>query len=311
MGKQKDNLEKQFEKAGLACKVLKDPIRAINAEIFQADIQRGFAGNKRKEYFRIYKGHEDNLVTVANVDKEINQLVLVVKETERNFEQKNLLDRAHCKEALLVPKEDRLAWANRIHQGSGRRGKVTKVSVTPKSGSYWFEQKTPGSVRHYLLGVDERQLFIAELPKAVTSVAEAHRSLKSNTVTFAEGRAGGKTLRQGEWFFVEATEEEKESISRAIKNNKLSVVSKGNIGRLTGARPGGKAHIAQEAVVVGGGPRLAHDFSVRERPEVFVRGNISHPDHATVHLHQWRRVLKNAEKENDSNRSASGVYWID
>lgn len=307
-----DNLEKQFEKAGLACKVLKDPIRAINVAIFQADIQRGFAGNKRKEYFRIYKGHEDNLVTVANVDKEINQLVLVVKEPERTFERRVPLSREEQRAFLDHPKNEWLVLANNAHRGRGLRGRVLSVEeYKHKPVAYHHEQKTRGSVRHYLLGVDERQLFIAELPKAVTSVAEAHRSLKSNTVTFAEGRAGGKTLRQGEWFFVEATEEEKESISRAIKNNKLSVVSKGNIGRLTGARPGGKAHIAQEAVVVGGGPRLAHDFSVRARPEVFVRGNISHPDHATVHLHQWRRVLKNAEKENDSNRSASGVYWID
>jgi len=310
MKHQKDNLEKQFEKAGLACNVLKDPIRAINVDIFQADIQRGFRGNKRKEYFRIYKGHKDNLVTVANVDKEINQLVLVVKEPERTFEQRVPLSREQQRAFLDHSKNEWLKLADNAHRGQGLRGRVLSVEeYKHKPAAYKYEQKTRRSVRYYLLGVDERQLFIAELPKTATTVAEAHRSLKSNAVTFAEGRAGGKTLRQGEWFFVEATEEEKAMIEAAIKRNKL--LKKGNIGRLTGARQGGKAHIAAEAIVTGPGTALSHGFSVRVRSEVFVRGAVSHPDHATVQLKQWRKVIKNAERENDSNQSANGVYWID
>lgn len=307
-----DNLEKQFEKAGLACKVLTEPIRAINADIFQADIQRGFRGNKRQEYFRIYKGHETNLVYVAGVDKRIKQLVLVVKEPEREFEQRMVLSQLETQSLLDRPRAEWKRLVENMHRGRGLKGRVVSIEeYKHKPVAYQHEQKTSSSVRHYLMGLDERQLFIAELPRAATSVAEAHRSLKGTAVTFAEGRAGGKTIRQGEWFFVEATEEEKETIQRAIKLNRISIFHDRSIGQLTGARRGGKAHIAEEAILLGAGPVLQHGFPVREREEVFVRGHISHPDHATVKLHQWRKVLKNAERGNDSNRSSSGVYWID
>jgi hypothetical protein len=40
---------------------------------------------------------------------------------------------------------------------------------------------------------------------------------------------------------------------------------------------------------------------------VFVRGHVQHPDHATLHLRVWHRVLQNREV---SNRRR-GVLWVD
>lgn len=309
MKRQKDNLEKQFEKAGLACKVLKEPIRAINVDIFQADIQRGFRGNKRMEYFRIYKGHETNIVAVANCDKEIKQLVLIVKEPKRTWTETEDLSPMEQRSLREIDRED---WVNTLqtHIKVSRRKVISVHGNQGKPVSFTYEQSTLGNVRHYLLGVDERQLFIAELPKAATTIAQAHQMLKSDDVTFAEGKAKGKTVRQGEWFFVNATEQELQDIELALKTKKLHIIQDGNIGNLTGARRGGKAHVAREAVRFFG-ERLGHGFSVRRRGEVFVRGAVSHPDHATVRFHHWRKVIKNAEKEDDSNRGANGVYWID
>lgn len=36
---------------------------------------------------------------------------------------------------------------------------------------------------------------------------------------------------------------------------------------------------------------------MRRNAAVYVRGHISHPDHKTIRLDEWRRVLMNTENE--------------
>jgi len=144
---------------------------------------------------------------------------------------------------------------------------------------------TPGNKRHLLCGFDERNLFIAQLPNSATTVQDAHASLKSESVADAEKKRSGRTVRQGEWFFVETTLEEREAIERDSKNN---IHKKVRIGA------GGKPHVADEMVRLFGGT-------------VYIRGKVRHPDHKTVHFSHWRRVIRNTELD----ARPAGVAWVD
>jgi hypothetical protein len=36
---------------------------------------------------------------------------------------------------------------------------------------------------------------------------------------------------------------------------------------------------------------------MRRNPEVFARGRVRHPDHKTIHLDDWHRVVMNTENQ--------------
>lgn len=302
------NLEQQFEHAGLVLKELTEPMSS-NPDTFGMDVQRKIRGNARSEYFRIYRGHKDNLVQVLNVDKKLKQLVLLVKEPPRTFVSKDRL--AHFQIKHL---EDRFkrqgsqgewkSWKDVFYYDMKRQ--KMQASNLKDDGTYDVAGKTPSSTRYYLCGVDERQLFIAQLPRHITTVAQAHQELKGGNVTTAEGKAGGRTLRQGEFFLLNLTNEEDNDLRLALKKKQLLIEKNVNIGTATGTRTGGKPHIAEEAV------KIPIRHAVNRVNNVYVRGRISHPDHKTIKLGAWRKVLKNNEAEMEgAQRGANGVYWID
>jgi hypothetical protein len=167
-----------------------------------------------------------------------------------------------------------------------------------------------------LMGLDERQLFIAELPRGVSTVMGAHRILKGGDVTLAEG-SGIKTVRQGEWFFLEASEEENRRIEEGLTKNWLILERDVPIGPFTDASNRGlggrrrvrqfrgNPHTADELVVIPGNV-LEHGWAVRGR-EVFIRGHVRHVDHATVTFPKWVKVLRNAE----ANVGQEFGGWVD
>ena len=48
--------------------------------------------------------------------------------------------------------------------------------------------------------------------------------------------------------------------------------------------------------------------TMRRDPEVYVKGRIRHPDHATIVLQDWHRVLMNTEHQSEAMRS---VVFLD
>lgn len=267
--KKAESLKKKFKEAELHLQIAsKAIIERTNADIVQIDIPRTIRGNSRKEWFRIWPGAEGNRIEVVNVDKRIKQLVLMVHEPRREF---------------FVEQRD---WRTR---------KTKKI-----------KQTTTDQKRHFLCGVDERQLFIADLPRGCTTVADAHSSLKTATVTFAEGKAPGKTVRQGEWFFVHPTKEEKEAITAVTTKKRSAIMRKTAIGR------GGNPHVAEELLRMPSddvGLKLRHGYPAQSRDAIYVRGGIRHVDHKTVKFKTWRRVIRNNEPSGGSGMS--GVNWID
>ena len=294
-------LKESFAKAGLTLEIAPKPIQGgeSNKDIFQLDIPRSTKGNRRTEWFRIYPGHDDNLIAVQGMDTELKQLVLTVREPEREF--------------TTTQKWGRRGELPKIGSsiGAGRpQPKVAAVSKT--SREITITGKTPKGVRHYLCGVDERQLFICQLPKACPTVAAAHLALKRPELIRHEGKSPGRTLRQGEWFLVNLTVEELDALKAGIKAKRLAILKDRPLGS------GGHPHVAEEMIQVTGSEsqlnsNTATGFPIRERA-TFVRGKISHQDHATVVTREWRRVIRNNELGGNAapgRPSANGVYWID
>jgi hypothetical protein len=176
----------------------------------------------------------------------------------------------------------------------------------------------------FLCGHDERHWFVAAIPEnePVSTVAAAKIALKPEEVRAREGllgisrsasfrRRNSAFIRQGEWFFVPTALQADPLL--VLKNEPLS---RGN---------GGKPHWAEECYRSGGdtvyvsakyptgltaeeykklpASERSTGFNIMKRDAaVYVRGKMSHPDHETVTLNGWHRVLMNTENRSSAMR---------
>jgi hypothetical protein len=175
-----------------------------------------------------------------------------------------------------------------------------------------------GEKSRFLCGFDERHWFVAAIPESargVASVEAAKDALQPAAVREAVARRRPKDrfrrrnaayVRQGEWFFLPAWGLEVEPWE-LLRNEPLT-------------RGFGKRHILEQAFRRGGetvyvndayptgltyGELIALPESERRRgfdemvrdPELYAKGAVRHPDHATIVLHGWHRVLMNTEQE--------------
>lgn len=264
----------RFAKADLPLALAGTPIasgRGSNAEIVQLDIER----RRRAERFRLWRGHADNRVEALGVDRSLRQLVLLVDEPRRRFE-------------LEISPWGRVDPSMRVVRKEGRRR--------------WIEQWTPARKRHFLCGMDEAHLFIAELPRGVSTVRDAHAALRNPALDALERRADGRTIRQGEWFFIPLSVNEEALIegaaSQRVVHRRAGIAQAARLRRL------GRPHVADEVFFV------REDDPRRDLPRgIFVRGAVRHPDHKTLVFRHWSRVLANTEAS--SGAPVEGVYWVD
>jgi len=203
-------------------------------------------------------------------------------------------------------------------------------------------KKTPGTHKHFdqkerfLCGHDERHWFCATIPTAVTTVASAKQALKPEEIVHLEERMGlrsknthkrhkklksGLTMhRQGEFFFVPEPGF-KPDIRMIIKNEPMS----GGGGHVHTAqflyRSGGETvwvshfgSIKQQILSVAEYNRLTAaqrtPFVQRKAgATVYVKGNVSHIEHATVRLGDvWHRVHVNTEHRSSSRRFGTSQF---
>jgi len=180
----------------------------------------------------------------------------------------------------------------------------------------------------FLCGHDERHWFVAAIPEEspVSTVEAAKTALKPEEVLRREGMANLPVSkrhtrhneafkRQGEWFFIPAWS----------LNPKRDMILKNepfNRGR-------GKFHYAQEAFRQGGTTVYVYrdkvltdvDYNkleeeekkkpwrkMMENADLYVRGKISHEDHATLVLEGWHKVLMNLESR---ARAMQSVRFLD
>lgn len=186
-----------------------------------------------------------------------------------------------------------------------------------------------------LCGHDERHFFSCGIPGGnVSTVEDAKKSLlpsefldvhkkkkKSNRDLLKRKNRTGR--RQGEWIFVK---EENFNLPNGAMILKNEPISRGQ---------GSKPHICEELYREGGETVYVHpkyapngmsegemnqfrqkmkkeklsrvNFDIRKRnAKVYVRGDIKHGDHKTVHLPCWHRVVMNTE--NQSKASQFSVF---
>jgi hypothetical protein len=187
------------------------------------------------------------------------------------------------------------------------------------------------SKQKFLCGHDERQWFVAAVPDAggVATVRTAMEALKPVDVRQAQTRQGVKTadrrrrkteayVRQGEWFFLPAPN---------LKVDERLVLRNEPLSRGQGSKPhilefsfrsGGEAVYVCREYPAGVGEaehsRLLRtnpasrgwNWQVRRRnPQLYVKGRVSHPDHKTIDLRDWHRVLMNTENQPAAMRNVA------
>lgn len=264
-----EHLIKQFELANLKLKPW-----GRNDDIFAMDL--------RDDTFFISEG--ESRVSVQCSDLKMGQLVLKVKEEERRFE-------------VWVRREDRMA-ADRVLEERGTQIRVSRL--------------TPGGSRSFLLGRDERgHPFVAQLNRSVSSVQQAHEALKPDELkgvqvkgkgkNYRRGRSDTQTYRQGEWMFVETSQEERDGLNEALIERKVPIGPfwSGETFRGRKVRQGrGNPHTADELLVV---------FASDRKRTLYVRGKVKHAEHATLEFNHWMRVLRNQE----ASARTAGMTWVD
>lgn len=196
-----------------------------------------------------------------------------------------------------------------------------------------FIRRNEGKAARFLCGHDEREWFVAAVPGGASSVLQAKEALKPRAIRLRQDelkvptrlrnrRKNPAFRRQGEWFFVPASSWARDPINEklVLRNEPLR-------------RGAGKAHIVEQLFRVAGElvyvcsrhPNgvgeayyrhvLQHNPSAaqwgwqaqRRNPRVYARGRIRHPDHATITLPDWHRVVLNAETETETMRNVAFI----
>jgi len=193
------------------------------------------------EHFMVDVGDEKNRVEVLNTDKDFKQLILLVKEPKREY---------------TVPRAD-------------RDGNIKQI-----------KEYTDPTERRYLMGLDEKHLFISGLPKEdINTVAEAHQALKHTAVVEAE-EEGKEVKRQGEYFFIPLSEKEEEEFLAKVDRDKKIKCKKDRLSR-RGQRP----HFVKRLI------------RMRRGRKVYAQGIVSHEQHNPLILSNWHMVYRNRETE--------------
>jgi hypothetical protein len=262
---------RQFNEVGLKLEEARAPFgRASNAHIFGLDIQ----GDR----FRMWK--PDHVITQVQArDSKMRQVVLTVKEPEAKFT-------VEVNKISVLP-----------------RDKVLRTFKSGRSVMAEVERKTSPETRYFLCGVDERNHpFIAQLPRAATSIQAAHELLKPTEVRGLKVKGHGKNSkvrgkkktvhRQGEWFMLTLSVSELAAVEAYIQKHGTEK------SRPLGGR--GKPHTADELIMLPGSMWNGID-------RLYMRGKLKHVEHDTLDFPSWVRVVRNAEV----GGATQGASWVD
>jgi hypothetical protein len=260
-------LEKNFEKIGAEVKIVSAGTRGSRRSALVTPVSLDVITEKGKEVFEISLRRDERGVidlSVLEVRRQDRHLVLLARQLDRN-------------------------------------GRVINKD-------------------HFLCGHDERHLFVAQIA-AVSSVAAAKDSLKPQELREKESgldarkRNRRKTTafkRQGEWFFVPAVitvdwklVRKNEPLSRGGGSKphmaQFAFRTGGEMVKVCSQRPDGLTQ-AEYKELIETNPDARH-WSWRDmqrNAQVYVRGKVSHPDHAALVLNGWYRVLMNSERRTEA-----------
>jgi hypothetical protein len=185
----------------------------------------------------------------------------------------------------------------------------------------------------FLLGHDERQLFVAAVPKASKSVTEAKQGLKPPLIVQAEQQAGVKKsklhkhknqarIRQGDFFFL--PQPNMQVPDHLVRKNEPISRGRGRTHNLEFCyREGGQlVWVSHTLVHPARLTESEHRQLLKDNPEakdwhwvtrtrgaqVWAKGKVTHKEHATIVLNCWHLVLINTESQHAGFR---GMAFLD
>jgi hypothetical protein len=188
----------------------------------------------------------------------------------------------------------------------------------------------------FLCGHDERHWFVAGIPESapVGTVVTAKEALKPQSVRDAESGQRGKRakrlrrktdafVRQGEWFFLPAPQlrQLRFDDKRVLRNEPIRrgrskphrceflYREGGETVHFCARYPNGLSTEGYRALLRRDPNAAKEPWRVMQRnARVYVRGRVSHPDHATIRLDGWHRVEMNTETQ---SRAMAQVAFLD
>jgi hypothetical protein len=226
----------------------------------------------------------------------------------------------------LDVRQDRHGEYFLISRAPASTTELVVLDVQPSDGHLLLLSRSSAEKHRFLLGHDERHWFVAGIPEStpVSRVRDAKQALNPDVVQSSERgirtkdrdrRSNVARIRQGEWFFVPATNARVDRFL-VLRNEPI-------------ARGGGKPHVCEELYRFGGetvyvspgapngltnehyqalseGERSRWNWRVmRRNPKVYVRGRVRHSDHKTVVLDGWHEVLSNTENLSHAMRNVA------
>jgi hypothetical protein len=213
----------------------------------------------------------------------------------------------------------------------GAEAEVAVLDVQPADRHLLLLVREGKDKSKFLCGHDERHWFVAGIPESapVGTVRQAKEALKPAEVQTAQARKRlkGKSsnrrknaafVRQGEWFFL--------SVPGFVVDEKLVLrgepLSRGNGGKphwaefcyrtggetvyVCSRHPNGVTEAQYKSILAGNPKAKGWGWRTMQRnPGVYVKGRIRHPDHATITLHDWHRVVMNTEGQSKAMRNVA------
>ncbi|MBD3169028.1 MAG: hypothetical protein GF307_06060 [candidate division Zixibacteria bacterium] len=182
----------------------------------------------------------------------------------------------------------------------------------------------------FLCGHDERHLFIAGVPEHVSDVYNAMQSLKPAEVLVSQGqnhvipklrnrRRNKGFVRQGEWYFVPTPELDtkdgpiyrNEPINRGLgKSHWVQYLyRKGGVTvHVCAQYPAGLKPSEYDKLIREDPEAKKYNWRMMQREaEAYGMGHVSHPDHKTIYLNGWHRILMNKEVVNETGSGVQSV----
>lgn len=203
------------------------------------------------------------------------------------------------------------------------------VEVRPDDRHLLLLAENDTGKHKFLCGHDERQWFVAAVPERVLGVKDvrsAKEALKPNevlsrqhqTVAPMEGRRSRHNKvyqRQGEWFFMPMKDMPEPKPALILKNepvqrggskpHKCEYLYRegGETVYVSHIAPNGLTESEYKTLLRKDPSKQKENWRVMRRDAgVFVKGRITHTDHATLVLSGWHRVLPNREGEAAAGR---------
>ncbi len=207
---------------------------------------------------------------------------------------------------------------------------VTVLDVQPADRHLLLLVREGRDKSKLLCGHDERHWFVAGIPEAapVGTVRQAKEALKPPEVHAAQarrrlrGRARNRRknaayVRQGEWFFLPVADLavagdlvlRDEPLSRGRGKPhwaEFCYRTGGETVYVCARHPNGLTEAQYRGLLAGTPKAKGWGWRLlRRNPGVYVRGRVRHPDHRTVTLHGWHRVVMNTEGQSKALRNVA------